>query len=70
MIEKSEMLVNTRHPTRALEYSLATGTLAAVHVRRAFFRVDWARSAELAYARLRRREWATSDQCVDHQSNG
>ena len=50
------MLVNNRHPTRALENSLAAGTLAGVRVTGGFFRVDCVRSAELAYARLQRRD--------------
>jgi len=67
--EKSAMLVNTRHPTRALENSLAAGTLASVHVTRGFFRVDCVRSAELAYARLQRRD-SDERSMLDHQSNG
>jgi len=50
------MLVNTRYPTRALENSLAAGTFAGVRVTRSFFRVDCVGSAELAYARLQRRD--------------
>jgi hypothetical protein len=50
------MLVNTRYPTRALENSLAVGTFTGVRVPLGFFRVDCVGSAELAYARLQRRD--------------